>query len=49
MQHLEISGAVRPLKWSLGVKWINTPVTVFYIFPSYTTVYIKITQLRVKI
>ena len=22
MQHLEISGAVRPLKWSLGVKWL---------------------------
>jgi len=21
MQHLEVSGAVRPLKWSLGVKW----------------------------
>jgi len=23
MQHLEVSGAVRPLKWSLGVKWLN--------------------------
>ena len=23
MQHLEFSGAVRPLKWSLGVKWLN--------------------------
>jgi len=22
MQHLEISCAVRPLKWSLGVKWL---------------------------
>jgi len=22
MQHLEVSGAVRPLKWSLGVKWL---------------------------
>ena len=22
MQHLEVSGAVRPLKWSLGVNWI---------------------------
>jgi len=21
MQHLEVSGAVRLLKWSLGVKW----------------------------
>jgi len=21
MQHLEVSGALRPLKWSLGVKW----------------------------
>jgi len=23
MQHLEVSGAVRRLKWSLGVKWLN--------------------------
>ena len=23
MQHLEVSGAVRPLKWSLGVKWLK--------------------------
>jgi len=23
MQHLEVSGAVRPLKWSLGVKWLT--------------------------
>ena len=23
MQHLEVSCAVRPLKWSLGVKWIT--------------------------
>jgi len=22
MQHLEVSGAVRPLKWSLGFKWL---------------------------
>jgi len=24
MQHLKVSGAVRPLKWSLGVKWLKT-------------------------
>ena len=24
MHHLEVSGAVRPLKWSLGVKWLIT-------------------------
>jgi len=24
MQHLEVSGAVRPLKWSLGVKWLRS-------------------------
>ena len=23
MQHLEVSPAVRPLKWSLGVKWLR--------------------------
>jgi len=27
MQHLEVSGAVRPLKWSLGVKWLSSPST----------------------
>ena len=26
MQHLEVSGAVRPLKLSLGVKWLNASV-----------------------
>ena len=24
MQHLKVSGAVRPLKWSLGVKWLRS-------------------------
>ena len=24
MQHLEVSCAVRPIKWPLGVKWLNT-------------------------
>ena len=23
MQQLEVSGAVRPLKWLLGVKWLT--------------------------
>jgi len=23
MQHLEVSGGVRPLKWPLGVKWLK--------------------------
>jgi len=27
MQHLEVSGAVRPLKWSLGIKWLNRQLT----------------------
>ena len=27
MQHLKVSGAVRPLKWSLGVKWLNKYAT----------------------
>ena len=26
MQHLEVSCAVRPLKWSLGVKWLFNPL-----------------------
>ena len=29
MQHLKVSGAVRPLKWSLGVKWL-TDLDVFH-------------------
>ena len=24
MQHVEVCGTVRPLKWSLGVKWLIT-------------------------
>ena len=30
MQHLEVSCAVRPLKWSLGVKWLNITITTFW-------------------
>ena len=26
MQHLEVSGAVRSLKWPLGVKWLKEAV-----------------------
>jgi hypothetical protein len=32
MHRLEVSGAVRPLKWPLGVKWI--------IFPSLSTLHL---------
>jgi hypothetical protein len=28
MQRLEVSGAVRPLKWPLGVKWLTYLVEV---------------------
>ena len=28
MQHLEVSGAVRPLKWSLGVKLLITDANI---------------------
>ena len=28
MQHLEVSGAVRALKWSLGVKWLRRNIKV---------------------
>jgi len=30
MQHLEVSGAVRPIQWPLGVKWLK----VFYCVPT---------------
>jgi len=28
MQHLKVSGAVRPLKWSLGVKWLKQAFSI---------------------
>jgi hypothetical protein len=28
MERLEVSGAVRPLKWPLGVKWLITHVVM---------------------
>ena len=28
MQHLKVSGAVRPLKWSLGVKWLRDLIAI---------------------
>ena len=34
MQHLKVSGAVRPLKWSLGVKWLIEPYLVRESLPS---------------
>ena len=39
MQHLEVSCAVRPLKWPLGVKWFN-----YLQFAALNTVYIKLHQ-----
>jgi hypothetical protein len=30
MQRLEVSGAVRPLKWPLGVKWLRFEFCVFF-------------------
>ena len=34
MQHLEVSGAVRPLKWPLGVEWL--PWGIVLIAPNCT-------------
>jgi hypothetical protein len=31
MQRLEVSGAVRPLKWPLGVKWLRSVIYNFII------------------
>ena len=33
MQHMEVSGAVRPLKWSLGVKWLCGQPLKFRSYP----------------
>jgi len=30
MQHLQVSGAVRPLKWPLGVKWLTLNLYVVH-------------------
>ena len=49
MQHLEVSGAVRPLKWSLGVKWITLvrkrmtfPVVILTKFTNTQQCYVQI-------
>ena len=34
MQHLKVSGAVRPLKWSLGVKWLTLHFHLFLGLPN---------------
>jgi len=31
MQHLEVSCAVRPIQWPLGVKWLNNIKQLVYI------------------
>ena len=32
MQHMKVSGAVWPMKWSLGVKWLIIPDDVLIQF-----------------
>ena len=32
MQHLEISCAVRPIEWPLGVKWLYKSISFFTSF-----------------
>ena len=32
MQHLKVSDAVRPLKWSLGVKWLMESALVVFVY-----------------
>ena len=29
MKHLEVRGAVQPIKWSLDVKWLKYSVRIF--------------------
>jgi len=35
MQHLKVSGAVRLLKWSLGVKWLIRYIHISMIIYSF--------------
>jgi hypothetical protein len=35
MQRLEVSGAVRPLKWPLGVKWLMTLQNYRFTHPNF--------------
>ena len=37
MQHLEVTDAVRPLKWPLGVKWLRQEVGSRIFLPMPTT------------
>jgi len=40
MQHLEVGGAVRPLKWSLGVKWLISMFRIHMPAPVWSKSYI---------
>ena len=42
MQHLEVSGAVRPLKWSLGVKWLKFVLRTYTVLSVGATGYHKL-------
>jgi hypothetical protein len=46
MQRLEVSGAVRPLKWPLGVKWLN-PICYLLALLGGATI-VVVSRLRVK-
>jgi len=44
MQHMKVSGAVRPLKWSLDLKWLTnrpTLIGLYLIFRKYISQDIK--------
>ena len=43
MQHLEVSGAVRPLKWPLGVKWLKWVTKYEHITPQIACAVIQLT------
>jgi len=41
MQHLEVSGAVRPLKWPLGVKWLRKSIKRFVLNLCITEIFLE--------
>jgi len=41
MQHLEVSCALRPIEWPLGVKWLMTVVRMLFFDVLNLTIFLK--------
>ena len=48
MQHLEVSCAVRPIEWPLGVKWLMYFLSITNKMQRYTIFFITVNSLHVS-